>query len=115
MDTDNLCQCLSWEKIDGSPETEAWADFSCPANCGGCEERNHHFGLVADKGRLGEHLKARIGFTYHFKAKHFEIDRVSERLTINFCPWCGRLLSDELVPFEKSCLNFEMGTILIKD
>ncbi len=95
MDTDNLCQCLSQGRIDGSEETDSYASFSCPENCGGCAEENEHFGLFA--------FDNRIGFSFHFKAKGLQIDRNSQTLTINFCPWCGKELSEKKLDFEKSC------------
>ncbi len=106
MDTDNVCQCLSWGRIDGSDETHSYATFSCPENCGGCADENHYFSLFTYENRMG--------FSYHFKAKNFGIDRNSEMMTINFCPWCGRPLSEKIVSFEKSCMNFEMGSVMIK-
>ena len=93
MDTDNLCQCLSWGRIDGSVETGPWATISCPESCGGCADDNEHFGLFTFENRMG--------FSYHFKSQNLRIDRNSQMLTINFCPWCGKPLSEEIVPFEK--------------
>ena len=106
MDTDNLCQCLSWGRIDGSVETGPWATIYCPEDCGGCADDNEYFGLFTYENRMG--------FSYHFKSQNLRIDRNSQMLTINFCPWCGKPLSEEIVPFEKSCINFEMGSVMIE-
>ena len=108
MDTDNVCQCLSWGRIDGSDETHSYAPVSCPENCCGCADENHYFKLFTYENRMG--------FSYHFKAENIGIDRNSEMLTFNFCPWCGKQLSEQPVPFEMCipCSN-DHGPILLKD
>lgn len=99
MDSDNLCQCLSCGRIDGSEETDSYWPVSCPENCDGCAEGNEHFKLFASDNR--------IGLSYAFKATGLQIARNSEMLTINYCPWCGKKLTDQPVEFEESVYDLK--------
>lgn len=93
--SDNLCEILTHRLGD---EVNLGNEIWCK-DCDGCEEENTHFALTAWKNC--------IGLTYRFKGRDLEIDRCSELLDINFCPWCGRRLSEKMVDFEKSCLGEE--------
>lgn len=101
MDSDNLCQCLSRGRIDGSPETDSDAPVFCHTKCDGCAEGNEHFELFSRDNR--------IGLSFAFKAKGLQIARNSEMLTINFCPWCGKKLTEQPVEFEKSVRDLKQN------
>ena len=96
MDIDNLCQVLTTGNIDSSDENCCYDDVNC-SDCDGCAEGNESFSLNVYGNR--------IAVSYLFKAKGLIIDRSSETLAINFCPWCGRQLSDKIIGFDKCLLG----------
>lgn len=53
----------------------------------------------------------RVGFDFVHKIKKLIIEPSSEMIDINFCPWCGRKLNDDIVPFDKCCLGGELEGI----
>lgn len=89
MDTDNLCEILTQRLGD---EVNGGNDIWCN-ECYGCTEENTHFVLNA--------FDNCISLSYRFKGRDLQIDRNSEVMHINFCPWCGRRLSEKMVVFEK--------------
>lgn len=74
-------------------------DSDC-SDCNGCATKNCHFGLTAWDNFLQLFYVRRI--------KNLIIEPYSERIQINFCPWCGRSLTDEPVDFEKCCLGTKL-------
>ena len=90
---DNLCEIMTakFEKY-GDEYVSLGSDCS---DCDGC--RDNGFGIHAYDNR--------IGFSFANHIKELCIDRYSEMLDINFCPWCGKRLSKEMVDFDKCCLG----------
>ena len=88
---DNICEYGSPDIVDGYVLGHTCHD------CGGCAEGNWHFTLRAYENR--------IGIDYLHRFKHLVVDTSSEMIDINFCPWCGRQLSEEIKPFSKCCLG----------
>lgn len=62
-------------------------------NCDGCADENLYFSIRTYDNN--------IGFDFSHRIKELVIEPSSEMVQINFCPWCGKKLSDEIVPFEK--------------
>lgn len=90
---DNLCEVMTakLENIDG----EVFSTGSDCEDCNGCADMG--FSMHTYDNRIG------FGFSHSIKALH--IGRYSEMLDINFCPWCGKRLSKEMVDFDKCCLG----------
>lgn len=88
---DNQCEF-------GSPVlfNDEVCDFTC-IGCDGCKEENRHFSLISWENNLK--------FDYVSRIKNLIIEPSSESIKINFCPWCGRLLTDNPVDFEQCCLG----------
>lgn len=84
---DNLCQVMSTklEEIDGEL-------YNLGVDCEGCG------GCMVD-GFVLRTYDNRIGFSYNHKIKELFIGRNSEMIDFNFCPWCGKQLTDKLVDF----------------
>lgn len=70
------------------------------SDCHGCARENSHFGLTAWDNFLQLFYVSRI--------KKLIVEPYSERIQINFCPWCGRSLTNEPVDFEKCCLGTKL-------
>lgn len=92
---DNLCEVMTakLENIDG----EVFSLRSDCENCNGCAPGNMGFAMHTYGNR--------IGFDYRHRIKELIIGRNSEMFDINFCPWCGKRLSKEMVDFDKCCLG----------
>ena len=89
---DNMCEYVSPEvMIDGE---RIGSDCS---HCDGCKRENILFSLHTYSNR--------IGINFYRKIKGLTIDQHSEMFTFNFCPWCGKQLTEELVDFEKCGLK----------
>lgn len=65
-------------------------------DCDGCTDKASHFTLYK--------FQDKIGFAYIQEIPECTIAQISEHLKINYCPWCGQKLTDEIVPFERSCV-----------
>lgn len=87
---DNQCEF-------GSPLFNGEISYSTCDNCDGCKEGNHHFGLTLWENRLI--------LSYVSRIKKLIIEPSSENIKINFCPWCGKPLTDNPVDFDKCCLG----------
>lgn len=72
-------------------------------DCNGCTKDNLYFSMHTYDNR--------IGFDFTHKIKNLIIESSSEMIDINFCPWCGRKLNDDIASFEKCCLGRELGEI----
>lgn len=86
---DNLCEIMTakLENIDG----EVFSLGSDCSDCDGCKD--YGFKLFTYNNR--------IGFSYRQNIKQLHIGKNSEMLDINYCPWCGKRLNNEVdVKFE---------------
>lgn len=45
-----------------------------------------------------------IQFGFIHEIPECTIAQTSEHLKINYCPWCGKRLTDKIIPFEKCCV-----------
>lgn len=88
---DNQCLFGSPLILDGEV-----FDNTCD-NCDGCKKDNRHFGLTLWENNLKLDYVSRI--------KKLIIEPSSESIRINFCPWCGKSLTDNPVDFDKCCLG----------
>lgn len=78
---DNVCEYIRDDICDG---------------CDGCTDENFHFTLYK--------WQDTIHFGFHHQISDFITSKTSEKLTINYCPWCGEKMNDNPVQFEKSCI-----------
>lgn len=90
---DNFCQVMT-AKFEKYGDEYVCLGANC-ADCGGCVENEFVLNTYDN----------RISFSFTHCIKEIYIGRHSEMFDINFCPWCGRRLSKELVDFEKCCLG----------
>ena len=88
---DNQCEFGSPLIYDGEI-----IDSTCE-DCIGCAKENMHFGLKVWENYLS--------LQYVHRIKKLVVEPYSEAIRINFCPWCGRSLTDKLVDFDKCCLG----------
>ncbi|MBU5331679.1 hypothetical protein KQI61_05675 [Anaerocolumna aminovalerica] len=95
---DNMCEIMT-SKIEQFGEEIFLTGTDC-SNCDGCKEENHTF--------LIRTYENRIGFDYVAHVKGMHVMPTSEMLDINYCPWCGRRISEQEVSFEKCCLGTEI-------
>ena len=70
------------------------------SDCYGCATENSHFGLIAWDNS--------IQLSYVKRIKHLIVEPYSECIKINFCPWCGKSLTDTPVDFDKCCCGMEL-------
>lgn len=82
---DNQCEF-------GSPDPDVFGISTCYA-CDGCRDDNLRFEL-----RCWDNY---ISIGYFHRIKSLCIEPFSESIAINYCPWCGKKLTDELVDFKK--------------
>ena len=80
---DNLCEFLSPDGMGG---------YDCE-DCDGCDDNNHMFTLSYD------HRGINLGYVH--KVRGTNIMPFSEDIRINFCPWCGRQIEDDIVEFNE--------------
>ena len=96
---DNLCEVMT-------AKFEDYGDglFSLGSDCENCDGCNN--------GGFGIHAyENRIGFSYSKTIKELHIGKYSEMLDINYCPWCGKRLTDKLIDFEKCMLGMQLDKI----
>lgn len=91
---DNQCEFGSPLIYDGEV-----IDSTCDG-CNGCAEENMHFGLTSFENSLQ--------ISYVRRIKKLIIEPYSEPIQINFCPWCGKPLTNNPVEFNKCCLGTEL-------
>jgi len=96
---DNRCEYGSPDIVNDG-ENEYILGSTCE-DCSGCAEDNLYFSIRTYQNRIG------LDFTH--RIKNLIIEPCSEMVDINFCPWCGKQLNDELVPFENCCLGRCLG------
>lgn len=94
---DNQCEFGSPLVYDGEV-----FDYTCD-NCTGCKSENMHFSLTSCENRL------QLGYVH--RINKLIVEPYSEPIQINFCPWCGKALTDEPVEFNKCCLGTELKVI----
>lgn len=75
---------------------EVLRDTNC-GTCNGCADKNFHFTLYKWRNLI------QLGFIHEIP--ECTVAQTSEHLQINYCPWCGEKLTDEIVPFEKCCVE----------
>lgn len=92
---DNLCEVMT-AKIERFGGVDCSLGTDCE-ECDGCLFENIRFELYAYDNRIS------VG--YFHKIKEAVIAPYSESIDINFCPWCGKQITDNLVDFEKCCLG----------
>ena len=88
---DNFCELVSpvlYTNEDGDLEV---IGSDCE-NCNGCAQTDI-FTLTA--------CDTRIGLQFQRDANDAHIGQFSEMFHINFCPFCGKWISEEIIPFEK--------------
>ena len=83
----------------GSPDLDVSDTYNC-RGCRGCADDNHRFELISWENY--------ISLAYVHRIRRLVIEPYSENIQINFCPWCGKQLSDELVDFDKCHLGREL-------
>lgn len=67
-------------------------------DCDGCTDEKFHFTLYR--------YHDMISFAYIQEIPECTIAQTSEHLKINYCPWCGQKMTDELVSFEECVKPF---------
>lgn len=98
MENDNRCEDGSPDTVDTDGEIKTIGS-NCD-NCQGCAEDNQFFSM---------HVEGNcIRFAFYHKIKNLIISPNSEAIKINFCPWCGRRITDNHVDFDKCCLGEEL-------
>lgn len=75
---------------------EVLRDTDCEM-CHGCANEDFHFTLYKWRDMIS------MGFIH--KIPECTVAQTSENLKINYCPWCGEKLTDEITPFENSCIG----------
>lgn len=98
---DNVCEIMT-SKIEKYGEELFLTGTDC-SDCDGCKEENRTFEIYKSKNR--------IGLSYIQNIKGLRVMPYSEMLNLNFCPWCGKQISNELIEFERCCI----GKIKIKE
>lgn len=91
---DNQCEFGSPLIYDGDVFGEDCND------CNGCSSKNMHFGLTIWDNNLQ--------LSYVRRIKGLIIEPYSEIIEINFCPWCGKSLTDKPVDFDKCCCGTKL-------
>lgn len=89
---DNFCELASpvfYKNEFGEMEV---IDTDC-GNCNGCQQTDI-FRLIA--------CDTRIGFQFRRDANNVHIGQFSEMFHINYCPFCGKQISKDIIPFEKA-------------
>lgn len=66
-------------------------------DCDGCTDKNFHFTLYKWRDMI------QMGFIHEIP--ECTVAQTSEHLTINYCPWCGKRLSNEITSFEMCCVE----------
>ena len=89
---DNRCEYGSPDNCDGYI-----VGCDCK-NCNGCVEDNLYFSIKKFSDN-------RIAFEFYHKIKDLIINPFSEAININYCPFCGERLNDEIIDFDKCCLG----------
>ena len=98
-----FCKNLDEHKIYGIEVRTAYAkdnfcdvlrDNDCEP-CNGCVNENFHFTLYT--------YKDMVQFGFIHEIPECTVAQTSEYIKINYCPWCGRKLTNDPVPFEKCC------------
>ncbi len=74
---------------------EVLRDIDCVA-CNGCSDKNFHFTIYK-----WEEL---VSFGFIHEIPECTVAQTSEHLKINYCPWCGEKLTNEIIPFEECCV-----------
>lgn len=92
---DNTC-------VFGSPDLDVSDEYDC-YGCVGCSRENLHFTLNAWENYIS------VGYLHRIRRLH--IEPFSEAIQINFCPWCGKQLTDKLVNFNKCHLGYGLERI----
>lgn len=88
---DNRCEYASPDMWDDGEECYSMG-VNC-TDCGGCMEKNLNFSIRTYRNLVG------VDFTH--RIRELIIEPSSEMFRINFCPWCGKNLGNENIPFEK--------------
>ena len=73
------------------------------SDCDGCATKNSRFGLITWDNS--------IQLSYVKRIKRLIIEPYSEVVKINFCPWCGKPLTDTPVDFDKCCCGMKLDLI----
>ena len=82
---DNVCEMIKGDS------------YSCE-DCVGCTDENYHFTLYKYENGIGLGFIRVIG--------DMTISPTSERIFVNYCPFCGeRLNNEELETFDKCCVS----------
>lgn len=76
----------------GSPDLDVADTYNC-SGCRGCTKDNLRFELAAWKNY--------ISLAFVHRIRRLIIEPFSEAIQINFCPWCGKKLTEEPVDFDK--------------
>lgn len=95
MGDDNRCEYGSPDVVNIDGEIEIIGS-NCD-NCQGCAEDNQFFSMCVEGNS--------IRFAFYHKIKNLIISPNSEVIKINFCPWCGRKITDNSIDFDKCCLG----------
>lgn len=100
-----FCQNFNEHKKYGIAIRNAYADdnfceilrsTNCDT-CNGCIDEDFHFTLYKWRDMI------QMGFIHEIP--ECTVAQTSEHLKINYCPWCGERLADEIAPFEKCCVE----------
>lgn len=94
---DNVCEIASPWVTDEGEVVDYISDCS---DCKGCAKDNKHFMLSSWENYIS------LGYVHEIKK--LIIRPYSEAVQINYCPWCGRKLVDELVEFEECHCGCEL-------
>lgn len=85
---DNTCELMG----DLANYVNGYHRTACE-DCYGCSKENMRFELASKDNYIS------IG--YFHRIKSLCIEPFSESIVINYCPWCGKKLTDEPVDFKK--------------
>lgn len=68
-------------------------EYSCDTCINGCSDKNLRFELTSWKNY--------ISLGYIHRINNIIIEPYSEAIKINYCPWCGKQLTENLVDFNE--------------
>lgn len=80
----------------GSPNLDVPNTYNC-SGCRGCSEDNIRFELTSWDNY--------IYLAFIHRIRRLVIESFSVAIPINFCPWCGNKLTEELVDFDLELLE----------
>lgn len=75
---DNICKFVSPNEFN--------IDYDC-SDCKGCADENNYFSITAQEDT--------ISINYYHKIRDVIIAPISARLSFNYCPMCGKRISEK--------------------